>query len=113
MQWGLPCDLLSSIIATGCASQAQPSASLHYLRTDGRPADALEMQATLAQCKGEGARAVSDYVTGEGAVPWVAGMVRRSSKETTLISAGSSRGIMMGGGRKATSLDCAYRSLNT
>jgi hypothetical protein len=40
---------------TGCATAKlqQP-----YVRTDGAPVDAAKQQATLAQCKGEGALAV-------------------------------------------------------
>jgi hypothetical protein len=80
--------ILLSVFLTGCASQAAgPVASSNYVRTDGRPADALEIRSVLAQCQGEGARGVADYVTGEGAVPWVAGMVTRSSKETTITNA--------------------------
>jgi hypothetical protein len=38
---------------TGCAT-----AKLQYVRTDGAPVDTAQQQATLAQCKGEGAQAV-------------------------------------------------------
>jgi hypothetical protein len=71
----------------GCATSAGPVASPGYVRTDGNAVDALQLRAVMAQCQGEAARGVTDYVTGEGAVPWVAGMVTRSSKETTIKNA--------------------------
>jgi hypothetical protein len=64
----------------GCASQ--PSG---YLRTDGRAADPAQMQAVLAQCQAEGATSVSDHLSGDAPVPWIAGMVSRSNKETTVV----------------------------
>jgi hypothetical protein len=75
------------ILLTSCATAAGPATSPGYVRTDGHAVDAVQLRAVMAQCQGEAARGVTDYVTGEGAVPWVAGMVTRSSKETTLANA--------------------------
>jgi hypothetical protein len=60
---------------------------MNYARTDGRPVDPAQQRAVLAQCQGEEATAVVDYVTGEGAIPWIAGMATRSSKEATVTNA--------------------------
>jgi hypothetical protein len=67
----------------GCAS----AGSRGYIRADGRPADALQTRAMLAQCKGEGATAVVDYVGGEGAIPWAVGLGSRSAKESAVVDA--------------------------
>ena len=74
-----------AIALGGCAAQYM-NASM-YTRTDGRPVDPAQQQAAIAQCKGEGATAVRDYVTGEGFGPWVAGMFSRSSKEEAVVNA--------------------------
>ena len=42
----------SAVVLGGCASQTAKG----YVRTDGAPIDLAQEQATLAQCKGEGAR---------------------------------------------------------
>ena len=73
--------LAFGLLLVGCASQ--PAG---YLRADGKSSDPSQMQLVLAQCRGEGATAVADYVTGEGAIPWAAGMASRSSKETAVIN---------------------------
>lgn len=65
----------------GCASQ--PGS---YYRADGR-ADDAQLRLVLAQCRGEGAAAVGDYVTGEGPIPWAFGQASRSSKETAVVNA--------------------------
>jgi putative hemolysin len=43
--------LLSALALSGCAH--------HWVRTDGVPVNKTKQQATLAQCKGEGATAVA------------------------------------------------------
>lgn len=60
---------------------------MNFVRADGRPVDVARARLALAQCQGEGATAVGDYVTGEGAVGWTAGMITRSSKETAVVNA--------------------------
>lgn len=72
---------------SGCASQPMTSTSVAYARVDGSPINVAQEQAVLAQCQGEGASGVADYVTGEGAIPWIAGMATRSSKEATITNA--------------------------
>jgi len=74
--------ILAAILPS-CASQ--PTGP--YSRVDGRPIDAAQMRAVLAQCRGEGAIAVGDYVTGEGAIPWAVGTFSRSSKESAVVNA--------------------------
>jgi hypothetical protein len=76
----VPC---AAILLSGCVSQ--PTAP--YSRVDGRPIDSAQMRAVLAQCQGEGAVAVGDYVTGEGAIPWAVGTFSRSSKESAVVNA--------------------------
>jgi hypothetical protein len=46
--------VLCTLAVGGCASRLSD-----YVRTDGGPVDAAQEKATLAQCKGEGARAVA------------------------------------------------------
>ena len=60
----------------GCASKSSA-----YTRTDGAPVDPLHQQATLAQCKGEGATAPVQTV------PSPYGVVERARKENTIIDA--------------------------
>lgn len=69
------------LVLSGCASQ--PAGG--FVRADGRQ-DAAQMQLALAQCKAEGARGVQDYVDAGGVVPFVAGSINRSSKETTIVN---------------------------
>jgi len=76
---------VSCFVLSGCASQATTASS--YVRTDGRPIDELQARAALAQCQGEGATAVVDYVPGDGVIPWATGVASRSSKETAVINA--------------------------
>jgi hypothetical protein len=45
--------MANAVMLSGCASHSSA-----YTRTDGVPVDPLHQQATLAQCKGEGATAV-------------------------------------------------------
>jgi hypothetical protein len=68
-------------ILSGCATQ---SGGLNYARVDGAPINEAQMRAVLAQCQAEAAKSVGDYVPGEGPVPWAAGVLSRSSKETTI-----------------------------
>jgi hypothetical protein len=51
-------DMRAFLIASALALGACASHSSAYTRTDGVPVDPLHQQATLAQCKGEGAAAV-------------------------------------------------------
>ena len=44
---------VSALVLAGCSSHSSA-----YTRTDGVPVDPLHQQATLAQCKGEGAIAI-------------------------------------------------------
>ena len=46
-----------AIALGGCASQSN---ALKYTRTDGKPVDPAQQQATLAQCKGEAVSAPTD-----------------------------------------------------
>src|SRR5262245_43905736 len=78
--------LLATIVLAGCASQLPSAAALSYVRADGRPTDTAQVRLTLAQCPSDGATAVGDYVTGERAVPWAAGMISRSSQETGVVN---------------------------
>lgn len=77
MRWAI-----IAIVGTlaGCASQ--PAG---YIRADGRQ-DEAQLRLALAQCRAEGARGVVDYVTGEGAVPFIVGSASRSSKEQTIVN---------------------------
>jgi hypothetical protein len=72
--------LTAAIALMGCATR--PSSS-SYVRLDGRPTVAAQTRAMLAQCEGEGAFTVADYVTREG----MAGMFSRSSKEEAVTDA--------------------------
>jgi hypothetical protein len=65
-----------ALALAGCAAQRSM-----YARTDGRPVDAAQEQATLAQCKGEGATAPVQTV------PSPYGVVERARKENTIIDA--------------------------
>ena len=65
-----------AIALGGCASHSSA-----YTRTDGVPVDPLHQQATLAQCKGEGATAPVQTV------PSPYGVVERARKENTIIDA--------------------------
>jgi len=70
------------LIAIAIALSACASNISGYARTDGVPVDPLHQQATLAQCKGEGATA-SAQVNPPGPI----GVVEGARKETTLIDA--------------------------
>ena len=65
-----------ALALAGCASHSST-----YTRTDGAPVDPLHQQATLAQCKGEGATAPVQTV------PSPYGVVERARKENTIIDA--------------------------
>jgi uncharacterized protein YceK len=67
--------LAIAVVLGGCA------AHLNYTRTDGGPVDAASQQATLAQCKGEGASAPAQTV------PSPYGVVEHARKENTIIDA--------------------------
>jgi hypothetical protein len=84
--------LCALVLLSACASQ--PTGP--YSRVDGRPADPNQMRAVLAQCRGEGAVAVGDYVTGEGAIPWAVGTFSRSSKESAVVNACMARNGYLG-----------------
>jgi hypothetical protein len=73
--------IVVALLLSGCATQ--PSV-LHCARVDGAPINEAQMRAVLAQCQAEAAKSVGDYVPGEGPVPWAAGVLSRSSKETTI-----------------------------
>ena len=66
-----------AIALGGCAAQYM-NASM-YTRADGAPVDAAKQQATLAQCKGEGATAVQ--------VPGPIGVVEGARKEAAVVNA--------------------------
>jgi hypothetical protein len=77
------CGVIAAALSLcGCATQT--SGGMNYARVDGAPVNESQMRAVLAQCQAEAAKSVSDYVTGEGAIPWAAGMMSRSSKEATI-----------------------------
>ena len=76
---------LSLAVVLGLAGCA--TAPTSYLRADSRPTDPAQMQLTLAQCQGEGAASVVDYVPGDGAIPWAFGQASRSSKEAAIVKA--------------------------
>jgi hypothetical protein len=78
--------LAMGIVLSGCASQPSTS-SLNYARADGRPTGEAQARVVLAQCQGEGARAVDDQVYAAGVVPWVGAVVSRSSRENTITNA--------------------------
>ncbi len=73
--------LASLMLLSGCVTQ-----NGNYVRADG-PSDPARMQLVMAQCRGAGARAVVDYVTGEGPIPWLVGTATRASKEETITNA--------------------------
>lgn len=75
--------LVLALAVAGCAVRQ----STGFIRADGRAVDSGQIRLALAQCQGEGATAVGDYVGGEGAVPWAAGMMSRSSKEAAVVNA--------------------------
>ena len=68
-----------AIALGGCAAQYM-NASM-YTRTDNRAVDAAQEQATLAQCKGEGATAAQVNRGG----PY--GVVERERKEAAIVNA--------------------------
>jgi hypothetical protein len=68
-----------ALVLGGCAAQYM-NASM-YTRTDGAPVDAAKQQATLAQCKGEGATAVQ--VNPGGPI----GVVEGARKEAAVVNA--------------------------
>jgi hypothetical protein len=70
--------LATAVVLGGCAAQRS---TLNYTRTDGAPIDAAKQQATLAQCKGEGATAPVQTV------PSPYGVVEHARKENTIIDA--------------------------
>ena len=74
--------LLASILV-GCASSQSAS---NYVRVNG-PTDPGQVSIALAQCQGEGAVAVADYVDSGAAIPWAAGMLSRSAKEASVVRA--------------------------
>ena len=70
--------LIAMAIALGaCASNISA-----YSRTDGVPVDPLHQQATLAQCKGEGATAPVQVNP-----PGPIGVVERERKEAAVVDA--------------------------
>ena len=77
------CAILLGFALAGCAA---PSAG-GYFKSDGTVTNPSQVQLILAQCRGEGAAAVGDYVTGEGPIPWAFGQASRSSKETAVVNA--------------------------
>jgi hypothetical protein len=68
--------IASAALLAGCAHQQQ-----QYLRTDGAPLNNAQAQATLAQCKGEGATTVA----GEGG--GLLTRLERDRKEKVVIDA--------------------------
>ena len=74
-------------LAAGCGSQSSNAPGMDYVRTDGRPIDAVQARATLAQCQGEGARSVDDHVYAGGPIPWLVAVGSRASKEKTITNA--------------------------
>jgi uncharacterized protein YceK len=66
-----------ALVLGGCASNISA-----YTRTDGVPVDPLHQQATLAQCKGEGASAAVQVIPGG---PY--GVVERERKEAAVVNA--------------------------
>ena len=66
-----------ALVLSGCASH-----SSGYARTDGVPVDPLHQQATLAQCKGEGATATVQVNPGG---PY--GVVEGARKEAAVVNA--------------------------
>jgi len=69
--------MAGALVLGGCSSH-----SGGYTRTDGVAVDPLHQQATLAQCKSEGATAGVQVNTG-GPI----GMVERERKETAIVNA--------------------------
>ena len=69
-----------AIVLGGCAAQYM-NASM-YTRTDGAPIDTAKQQATLAQCKGEGATAAVQVNPGG---PY--GVVEGARKEAAVVNA--------------------------
>jgi hypothetical protein len=70
------------LIAMALALGGCSSHSSAYTRTDGVPVDPLHQQATLAQCKGEGATAPVQVNPGG---PY--GVVERERKEAAVVDA--------------------------
>jgi len=75
-------DVRAFLIATTLALSGCASHSSGYARTDGVPVDPLHEQATLAQCKGEGATATVQVNPGG---PY--GVVERERKEAAVVDA--------------------------
>jgi hypothetical protein len=69
--------IMSALALAGCASN-----NSEYARTDGVPVDRMHEQATLAQCKGEGATATVQ--TGSGGIT---GAIDRTRKEADVVNA--------------------------
>ena len=72
--------MAGALVLSGCAAQYM-NASM-YTRTDGAPIDAAKQQATLAQCKGEGATAAVHVIPGG---PY--GVVEGARKEAAVVDA--------------------------
>jgi hypothetical protein len=68
-----------ALVLGGCAGQRSNAS---YTRTDNRAVDAAQEQATLAQCKGEGATAAVQVIPGG---PY--GVVDRARKEAAVVDA--------------------------
>lgn len=72
--------IVAGLLFFGCASASAEKAS--YVRTDGRPVKDLELRAMVAQCQAEAMRGASETER-----PSLTGMLTRSSREATFMSA--------------------------
>ena len=71
-----------AVVLAGCA--AQRSNALQYTRTDGGHIDPAKQQATLAQCKGEGASAVGNMNIAPSTDPYG---IEQKRRETAIVNA--------------------------
>ena len=73
--------IVVAIALGGCAAQ---KSTVNYTRTDNRAVDAAQEQATLAQCKGEGASAVGNMNINPNTDPY---KIEQRRRETAIIDA--------------------------
>jgi hypothetical protein len=72
-----------TLFAVACLLAGCASSPARFVRADGQPADDAKVQLVLAQCKGEGARAL--LAAGES--QYVDGAIIKANREVDIVSA--------------------------
>jgi hypothetical protein len=70
-------------MVAGCASQQ----GFNYTRVDGRPVDAAQGEAALAQCKGTQAVYSLYDQPGDGAIPWIFNTATKPMRQQQILDA--------------------------